>query len=101
MPLFRALSTLLHRRRTRRRFSSYVDAVLVDQVINNPNFSTPPLHREIDYLLSLVKDDDAPEHVQRRLGKIVDAARTSGAFLEAPLASLAVIIFGAWERDAS
>jgi hypothetical protein len=100
MGLIDFFRTRLRRRGQTRRFRSYVDAKLVQHILDNPDFDpAPPSHRTIDFMLLMLNDDDL-DGIPAILGQIHSLARMHRGFPESLTGPLVFVIFGYPAQDA-
>jgi hypothetical protein len=101
MGLIRFIRDFVEWRRMKRRFSSYVDAALVQQILDNPDsYPAPASHLTIDFVLVALNDDDDLDGIPAILGQILAMARTHGGFVESLTGPLVLVEFGYPTPDA-
>lgn len=94
MGFFQRIKYRLHKRRTVRRFSSYVDPELVDHVINHPGAASgPPVPKTIDFVLANLHDDEL-KPLPDLLVQITALARAHAGFVEILTGPLVLVTFG-------
>jgi len=84
----------------RRRFSSYVDAKLVQRILEDPEFeSALPSRQTIDFVLIVLNDDDL-DGIPAILSRILEMTRVHGGFVESLTGPLVFVEFGYPTPDA-
>jgi hypothetical protein len=100
MGLVNFIRTRLRRRRQIRRFSSYVDAKLVQHILDNPEPNpAPPSRQTIEFVLVALNDDDL-DGIPAILSRITEMARVHQGFVESLTGPLVLVLFGYPAPDA-
>ena len=100
MGLVNFIRTRLRRRRQIRRFSSYVDAKLVQHILDNRESDpAPPSRQTIEFVLVALNDDDL-DAIPAILSRIIEMARVHQGFVESLTGPLVLVLFGYPAPDA-
>ena len=100
MGLINFIRTRVRRRRQIRRFSSYVDARLVQQILDNPESApAPPSRQTIEFVLVALNDDDL-DGIPPILSQILEMTRVHEGFVESLTGPLVFVEFGYPTPDA-
>jgi len=85
--------------RARRTLRGYIDPKLVDEVVNNPNLQLgPPRHRQLDFIIALLRDDNF-ETLPTLVQKVVQSAAPDTESIDGLTGPLILLTFGRFRPE--